>query len=288
MTEQNNMNWKPNKWIAGALGLFLQPLGLLYVGRPILAVVYFVALIAVVMTDFARVTGAIALPPNWLPYSWILGATAAAHSFRIALTSEPTAVRAWYTKWWGLVSFPLGLFFLAFAVRGFFVEPFRMPSASMEPTIPEGSYMAIKKLGYGSYGTCGIEISERGPSAPIVRGDVMVFRLPREPSILYIKRVIGLPGETISVREKQLYVNGKPVVTKCNVGPDGSDYCWEHLDDDVVQVIYSKYRPSWDYEGRVPDGHYFVLGDNRNNSQDSRHWGFVPAKNIVGKLIHIF
>lgn len=197
---------------------------------------------------------------------------------------------------------------IALVIRTFFLEPFNIPSGSMIPTLLVGDYLFVEKYSYG-YSRYSFPFSPDLFSGRIFgsvphRGDVAVFRYPPDPSIDYIKRVIGLPGDQIQVRDGQLYVNGKEVPRK----PDG-DYV---TDDEGIRMVMRRYiedlpgsagaRPV-DHailkatdQGEanntpvytVPKNELFVMGDNRDNSADSRFWGYVPMQNLVGKAEFIF
>ena len=196
---------------------------------------------------------------------------------------------------------------IALVIRAFLFQPFNIPSGSMKPTLLVGDYLFVNKPAYGysrysfPFGLAPIEgrVWAKEPQ----RGDVVVFKLPTNPSIDYIKRVIGLPGDTIQVRRGQLYINGKAVPRetvglKEVSGPDGFEgSMMEYIETLPGGAMHSIYEMS-DYEPldetqpyHVPDGHYFMMGDNRDNSQDSRvasAVGFVPFENIVGRADFIF
>lgn len=180
-------------------------------------------------------------------------------------------------------------------LRSFLVEPFRIPSASMMPTLVAGDFILVNKFKYGLrlpvIGEKFVNIDEPH------RGDVVVFRYPRDPSIDYIKRVIGLPGDIISYHNRQVFVNGKPAAlrslgTYTGLGAalpmSGSHLLEERLDGVTHDVLITTNRPSVEGEYRVPAGRYFVMGDNRDNSNDSRFWGTVPEQNLVGKAFMIW
>lgn len=195
------------------------------------------------------------------------------------------------------------IFLAVLLLRGFLVEPFRIPSGSMMPTLLVGDFILVNKFTYGIRlpvtKTKIIDINE--PE----RGDVVVFRWPVNPKLDYIKRVVGVPGDTIKYRHKVLYVNGK-AVEATPVGPyepigsgmraAGSFEATEHLPDVdhniLVNPLVPDFSPScgflrWD-EVTVPEGHYFMMGDNRDDSNDSRCWGFVPDENLVGNAFMIW
>lgn len=177
-------------------------------------------------------------------------------------------------------------------IRAFVFEPFRIPSKSMVPTLLVGDFVVVSKFSYGlRLPVTHTKIWDTGEPK---RGDVMVFRYPDDPSEDYIKRVIGLPGDTISYQNEQLYINGKPVPRKelgIYSGPDANLYDQmiefvESLPDDKRKhdILHTVGRRGPEVKNiKVPKGHYFVMGDNRDNSSDSRIWGFVPEHNLVGK-----
>ncbi|HHV49037.1 MAG TPA: signal peptidase I [Rhodocyclaceae bacterium] len=209
---------------------------------------------------------------------------------------------------WGADFFPVIL--LVFVVRSFLFEPFKIPSGSMIPTLLVGDFILVNKYTYGVrlpvLNTKIIDVNE--PQ----RGDVMVFRYPDDPSLDYIKRVVGLPGDRVAYINKQLSINGTPVATRQL--PDYqhgerlyySEQFTEQLgavehrilrDADAPAFIQGveafPYRENCTYNASgvictVPPGHYFMMGDNRDNSKDSRAWGFVPEANIVGKAFFIW
>ncbi len=189
--------------------------------------------------------------------------------------------------------FPVVLIVLL--LRSFLVEPFRIPSGSMMPTLLIGDFILVNKFTYGIrlpvLHNKVIEMNE--PK----RGDIVVFRFPRDPSVDYIKRVIGVPGDTVAYYQKKLYINGQ-AINQVSLGEyqgvkeqDSSDAI-EHLTENLNPVEHSILidQTEGTVEGvyTVPAGHYFVMGDNRDNSNDSRYWGMVPEANLVGKAFFIW
>lgn len=181
---------------------------------------------------------------------------------------------------------------IVFLLRGFIVEPFRIPSGSMLPSLYIGDFILVNKFAYGiKLPVLNRKIIETGEPE---RGDVIVFRYPKNPDLDYIKRVIGLPGDHIQYYNKVLYINGKPVERDFvgqYKGP-GQTFANEYVEDlqgDVHSILLMPARPRT-YEGEyiVPEGSYFVMGDNRDNSNDSRVWGTVPEENLVGKAFMIW
>ena len=200
---------------------------------------------------------------------------------------------------------------VVFVLRSFLVEPFQIPSSSMVPTLEVGDYILVNKYTYGiRLPVINTKVINVGSPQ---RGDVMVFRFPSDPSIDYIKRVVGLPGDEVAYLNQKLSINGQPVETVAK---------GEHYDDDSMSYapLFTErlgavehqirvdtrrtayYGPDpkrfpmaencrYSPEGvtcKVPPGHYFMMGDNRDNSQDSRYWGFVPDENIVGKAFFVW
>ena len=217
--------------------------------------------------------------------------------------------------WW--VEYPKSFFpviLVVFLLRSFLVEPFKIPSGSMLPTLLIGDFILVNKYTYGIRLPV-INVKVVDVNAP-KRGDVMVFRYPENPSLDYIKRVVGVPGDRVAYRNKQLSINGEAL----KLAPDGEfNYIeqglsyiqakrWRerlgerdhsvltHPDTPPVQLAGVKQFPLRDncvyneegFSCTVPPGHFFMMGDNRDSSSDSRYWGFVPEANIVGKAFLIW
>ena len=177
-----------------------------------------------------------------------------------------------------------------FILRSFLFEPFQIPSSSMVPTLEVGDYILVNKFSYGiRLPVVRTKVFDLG--AP-ERGDVMVFFPPHMNKTYYIKRVIGLPGDTISYRNKSLFVNGEPVPREWLAAiPDGRSRL--HVGSETVAgethlMQVDMTRPARDFTATVKPGHYFMMGDNRDNSSDSRVWGQVPEKDIVGKAVAVW
>ena len=180
-------------------------------------------------------------------------------------------------------------------LRSFLVEPFRIPSGSMMPTLLVGDFILVNKFSYGIrlpvLNTKVIEIGE--PK----RGDVVVFRYPKDPTVDYIKRVVGLPGDRVGYFNKVIYINGEAIgqvpagvyVGKgSGISMSGASKRREQLDGVQHDILVMQRTPGLEGEFVVPDGEYFVMGDNRDNSNDSRFWGAVPEANLVGKAFRIW
>lgn len=178
-------------------------------------------------------------------------------------------------------------------IRSFLFEPFRIPSDSMMPTLLDGDFIFVNKFSYGlRLPVLNSKVVSIGDPQ---RGDVIVFRLPKDPATNYIKRLVGLPGDHVVVRGQNLYINGERVKvdmegTYAGHGHTGAQLATEHLGSRDHQVLYLPGREARDYDEIVPAGHYFFMGDNRDNSRDSRFFevGFVPERNLVGKAVRIW
>jgi signal peptidase I len=203
---------------------------------------------------------------------------------------------------------------LVFVLRSFLVEPFRIPSGSMMPTLLAGDFILVNKYTYGIrlpvLDKKVIDIND--PQ----RGEVMVFHFPEDPSIDYIKRIVGVPGDLVEYRGKQLAINGQPLAYRENgtfsfetgglnfvTGIVYQERLGEHehaamtipgipgfIQEQLKTFPYQEYC-TYNEDGfacSVPEGHYFMMGDNRDGSNDSRYWGFVPEQNIVGKAFFIW
>ena len=192
---------------------------------------------------------------------------------------------------------------IVLVLRSFLVEPFQIPSGSMKPTLEVGDFILVNKFAYGIRLPV-IDLKVIDIEDP-KRGDVMVFRYPSDPNINYIKRVVGLPGDTVRyTSDKQLFVNGQPVSRQFlgeEPGSLGSATLYREKLGEVEHLIrleMQRYRMEPGREWKVPADHYFMMGDNRDNSNDSRFWddpsiptelhGMVPDRNIVGKAFAVW
>lgn len=185
------------------------------------------------------------------------------------------------------------VFVIVFLIRTFVIEPYRIPSGSMKPTLVEGDFVLVNKFKYGWYFPYIDKRIHLGQSPK--RGDVVVFRNPQDPTMNFVKRIIGLPGDKIDYRNKNLFINGEAVketfVESTYVMPlDASPYfvrMYEEQLGDVKHGIYERPGPGLEFEGTVPENSYFVMGDNRDASGDSRVWGFLPDALLKGDAFRI-
>ena len=222
-------------------------------------------------------------------------------------SKERLLMQPWWLYW------TAGLFPViatVFLLRSFLFEPFKIPSGSMIPTLLVGDLILVNKFTYGV--RLPVLHTKITDGTPPQRGDVMVFRYPPQPSQDYIKRVVGVPGDEVAYLNKRLTINGQPL--KTDVVPDFFDegamryfkQFEEALGDQPHRLLNNPEAPAfvqgvsrfayrdncrYSVEGvvcKVPEGHYFMMGDNRDNSLDSRYWGFVPETNIVGKAFFVW
>lgn len=300
------MSDKPKKWIAILLAVFAPPIAMMYVTELRWAGIYLLlALVIGTVGEFYLHDSALG---GGLQLAYVL--VCVIHVYRLAANYSGDKPRPAFSRWYGLLGALLGLFVVIFGVRAFVVEPFKASSSSMLPNIPLRAHLVVQKWGYGNYGSYGLHLLSTPISSSLKRGDIVVFEFPLDRSISYTKRLIGLPGDEIAYREKRLSVNGVPVPlrqTEVALDVESGRFTQniESLENTEYAVLIendasASIPPSYEFPFHanctydpagviceVPAGHYFVMGDNRDNSADSRIWGFVPADHIVGKVVHI-
>ena len=299
------MNKKPNKWLAAVLSVFAQPLGLLYVARPWWAAFYVVFVIGSTVLAFIddHVLAA------WAYLIWVAIIASTIYAFRAAARFPVDAPRPWYSRWYGLLSVAVAYVAVVMLGRSFVAETYRVSADSMHPNYERGDVLWVLKWGYGNYGPFGFNLTHRPITAPLARGDVICFEFPHDRSEHYLKRVIGLPGDEISYRHHVLSVNqvAMPTLRSGEYVEPGRPFVHPRFVETLAGREYAvlfdpqetrPIRHDADFVRRdqctfyddgltchLPAGYYFVMGDNRDNSADSRVFGLVPADHIVGKVM---
>jgi signal peptidase I len=283
------------RWVAVLLALLAPPIAMLYVVRPLRAIAYLV--VGVLMYP-ATVMASLAGLGNPLIFvllavlGWRL--VGAIDGYRLASKWNGEGL-PWYARAPALTAFLVAGWLSIAACRAFVVQPFKIPSASMHPTLRVGDHILVSKAAYGF-------------SAP-QRGDVAVFRFPQDRSLNYVMRVIGLPGESVAYADRRLRVDGRDMPVQEDgtetIGTQAYTRYQEQLGDVQHAIVVERSVPPMgpvrDFPGKdqcrhdaggftckVPAGHYFVMGDNRDNAHDSRYWGFVPHDDFLGRAFLVW
>ena len=295
-------------------------IALAYYALPVLVVAAVVRLLAAETLDFSLVLFIIAVVTGIV---WLIDALLL-RKHRVALAREsgkdPSVISEPGTVDYARSFFPVVVIVLL--LRSFLFEPFRIPSDSMMPTLLDGDFIIVNKFDYGL--RLPVVDKKIVPIGEPHRGDVVVFRYPPDPSVNYIKRLVGLPGDRVAVQNDEVILNGKPVATAYRGLYDDGCYEGMHLMEETLDhhphaMMYcpatgditaeplptcnrnmprgyvcpasSDFPPEehgdWP-EHVIPPGMYFMMGDNRDNSADSRYWGFVPEANLIGKATRIW
>jgi signal peptidase I len=298
---------RPSKRVAAVLGLLLQPVGMLYVARPGWAGFYLALMVGIGVAKLF-----VPREREWVLDILVLlvAIVCAVQAYRYCRDSRVLR-RGWYARWPGLLTIVAAFAALAIGFRAFLFEPVRFVSGSMLPSIAPGAHLIVKKWGYGNYRTYGLHFARTAISSALERGDLVVFEYPEDRTVTYVQRIVGLPGDRVAYFSKRLWVNDREaprrqIADYARETPPGVSLRYlEQLDEHEYPILVERDAPPFISFGRafpfkdrctftaeglsctVPEGHYFVLGDNRDNSADSRIWGFVPARNIVGVVEYI-
>lgn len=287
ITENTNHETSPRKaWLAALLNAIAFPLGYFYVGRWQRALAMFAV-----------------LPLGFLVFAWtgalgkVYGLAASlvfisamyvyyiVDVVRLARHEKDYALKP-YNRWYYYVVIYLALSFATEAFKPYRGDVYgydflRFPSGSMMPTALEGDFVIADTRYYSNH--------------PAQRGDIVAFDYPKDPSVIYAKRIIGLPGDRIQYVNKKIIVNGEPVTQTLidDYVPEYDDHNLltrkaEQVDNFQYSILIDNQRPIINCEVTIPDGQYFVMGDNRDNSNDSRYWGFVPQDNIKAKILYVW
>lgn len=296
-------------WAAAIITILFGPfVACLYMGRGRLALLYLVAFEVVFYASVASLFIAGEPQPRLDLYFdiflWSAKFLASVHVYWVARSINPEDRLAWFSRWYWLVAFSIIIpFALALTIRTFLFEAFSISSHSMAPALQKNDQLLSTKFAYGyskhTFGLASIANTERLFGSIPEHGDIVTFKLPSNPSFTFVKRVIGLPGDTVQVRNGQLFLNDAPTiieqvetttgVPKIGSGTDSWPTFKETLPNGISYLIIGQ-RFEWQGDNTeeylVPDGHVFVLGDNRDNSNDSRFdkVGFIPIENLTGRV----
>lgn len=309
-------SWKPKGWLSIVFGLVIQPFVFLYVNKAKWFWFYSALVFLFAFIDLNNQAGVdnSAWYKN-IPLSWLPTLICPVHAYWLSRYYDSTQKRKWYASGWVTIGCFIGFLAIVFASRTFVYDLFSIPASSMSPTLKRGDHVLVSKLGFGNYRFLGQQVIKSPRVAEVHRGDIIVFQYPEKPQIDYVKRVIGLPGDTVIYQDKQLSVKrfcgmnaprcGELESAKLSAEPkqSASDTRFEYYRESLFERSYDIqldpsrkdmnafyfFQPKQERgEWVVPEGHYFVLGDNRDNSRDSRYWGFVPDDHLVGKVVFVW
>lgn len=275
-----SINWKPKAWIAILLGVILQAFTFLYLNRPRLFWLYFLLSCVVSFIDWKYQT----------LFAAIFSIICPLHAYIVVKNFKGASERGWYSRWWGIPVIYAGFFSAVFLFRSFLYEPFLFPSASMQPTIEKGNHLIVKKPGYRTYGTYGVSLAGGKIASPdlMQRGKLYAF-YPPDKEVPFVQRLIALPGDRVVVKGNDITINGAVLATNLLYEKDQLEVYEQQLDGITYLIQRMKMRPARDMtEIVVPEESYFFMGDNRDNSTDSRFWGYVASDSIIGEVVYIF
>lgn len=270
-------SWKPRLWLTVLLGIVLQPFVFLYVNRPRLFWLYLLLALVVAGIDWYYE----------LALTLVFSLICPLHAVLIVRRYDPQRPRRWFNRASVAVGLYLAVMLGILGARTFLYEPYEVPSASMHPTLVEGNLFVAQKWGFAHRSLFGFTLpgSDSLDTRHLQRGEVYVF-YPPEHDVLYVKRLMALPGDVIALTPDGVVINGERLPRERLSDADGvrvyreqnggKRYLIQQLDAAAQQPIQTF---------KVPEGHYFFLGDNRDNSNDSRYWGSVAAARVVGEMV---
>lgn len=271
-----HQDWKPKVWVSVLLGIVIPPFAFIYLNRLKFFVFYSVALILLNILGFF-INKQISI---------FLILVCPIHAYSIASTFSEVGQRKWYSKWHGLLFIYLAFAIPFFVVRTFFFDLYFHPSLSMKPNLNENSLAVVNKIGFGDFTLFGVRLWKKDLSdeSPLKKGSVYALYIPKS-DVRVIKRLIGIPGDEIEIVGDVIVINGNELIHEKN--SENSEYVvFNEANSDTPYKIQRSKNNNYkvNIKAKIPAGHYFFLGDNRDKSQDSRVWGFVSSENIIGKV----
>ncbi len=272
--------WQPKVWVAVLLGVIVQPFAFLYLNKLALFWLYLILVSIANLLDWR--------------YQMHLGiifmVVCPIHAYLVAKNNDAKTKRNWYSKWWGIPAIHAVIFSVVFLIRSFFYEPFSVPAASMSPSLEVGDVFIVKKLGFGGYGTYGLKLIDASlsDSIDLERGKMYAF-YPPNLDVPFVKRLIGKPGDRVNIKGNKVFVNDSLLKTSF-VSEDQDFNFYNEVSDAQLYPIKTTEAgsPVENLVITVPEDNYFFLGDNRDNSADSRYWGTVPSTDFIGEVVYVF
>lgn len=302
--------WKPSRWIAMLFGVLFQPFVFFYVNRPRYFFFYLAFTMVWIFLVQHPASAALLAEYSVLQYwPYAITIACAIHAYILSANYDVSQKRSWCARWWTTLLCVIAVYSSMFVTKTFFYDLYTIPASSMSPALNPGDYVVISKHGFGNYSYSGVPVLKTNPSQAPKRGDIVVFKKPGNETTDFIKRVIAVPGDKIYYLNKNIYLaracNGCSKYELIenleidNLAQGDISFYLETLDNELYQIQQDTSKPDHAQhfyrqpgmrmgEWTVPAGHYFVMGDNRDNSLDSRFWGFVPEQNLVGKAVYVF
>lgn len=282
MTESGAPTWKPRLWIAAVLALLLPPAGLLYVARWPLAIAYTVWMLAVAGVGLYAGDDS----GYYVVSSLVLALASLAHCYFLA--RRPIPIRPWYSRGYAIFIVIAGSAVLFAGLRMTVIEASKVKSGAMEPGLPRESIIIVSKLGFGAWHVYGQTLRMRPPTRQLQRGELIVFLAPGPPRALHVMRLVGLPGDVISYKDKNLMVNGVSAPISYPFEQDGDSIALEQLGQHRYAIRLDPAIASRDFQIELAAGRYFVLADNRDHAHDSRNFGAIDESQLMGQVVKVF